>query len=150
MNGWSAGKIEQVGAPADIYERPCSRYVAEFIGEINIFAGRASRAGEMLRIEAQDGEIEAPARDGLADGAPLACAVRPERIRFAPAGEEGANRLAGVVHDVAYRGDHRVFRVRLKSGALARVAAPSALPAPQPGEAATLVFDTAACVVLDA
>ena len=145
-----AGKIEQIGAPADIYERPRSRYVAEFIGEVNLFEGKATRRGDVLRIEAQDGEIEAPSREGLADGATLACAVRPERIRFAAADASGANRLAGVVHDVAYRGDHRVFRVRLKSGALARVAAPSALPAPQPGEAATLAFDADACVVLDA
>ena len=145
-----AGKIEQIGAPSDIYERPRSRYVAEFIGEINIFEGRATRVGETLRLDAQEGSIEAIAPASFAGGATMAVAVRPERMRFAAAGEQGANRLAGVVHDVAYRGDHRVFRVRLTSGALARVAAPAVLPAPQPGDRVTVAFDTASGVVLDA
>ena len=145
-----AGRIEQIGAPSDIYERPRSRYVAEFIGEINIFAGKATHVGEALRLETQEGSIEALAPPSFADGATMAVAVRPERMRLTAAGEQGANRLAGVVHDVAYRGDHRVFRVRLTSGALARVAAPAMLPAPQPGDTLTVAFDPASCVVLDA
>ncbi|HMN71248.1 MAG TPA: ABC transporter ATP-binding protein [Rhodoblastus sp.] len=145
-----AGKIEQIGSPADIYERPRSRYVAEFIGEINIFEGRASRAGDALRLETPEGLIEAPMPCALTEGATVAVAVRPERMRLASAGERGANRLAGVVHDFAYRGDRRVFRVRLNSGALARVAASSAQSAPQPGEAVTVAFDAADCVALDA
>jgi len=145
-----AGRIEQIGPPSEIYERPRSRYVAEFIGEINIFEGAATRAGDALRLDTREGPIEAAAPAGFAAGATSAVAVRPERMRFTAAGEQGANRLAGVVHDVAYRGDHRIFRVRLNSGALARIAAPSALPAPQPGEKVTVAFDAAACVVLDA
>jgi len=145
-----AGRIEQIGAPVDIYERPRSRYVAEFIGEINIFAGRATRAGDILRLDTPEGAIEARAPASFADGATMAAAVRPERLCFAAAGEQGANRLAGVVHDVAYRGDHRIFRVRLNSGALARIAARSVLPAPQAGEPVTVAFDADACVVLDA
>ncbi|MFO1136877.1 MAG: ABC transporter ATP-binding protein [Rhodoblastus sp.] len=144
-----AGKIEQIGAPAEIYERPRSRYVAEFIGEINIFEGKATRVGDALRLDTHEGAIETVASEGFAERAAVAVAVRPERLRFA-AGEQGANRLAGVVHDVAYRGDHRVFRVRLNSGALARVATPASLPAPQPGENVIVAFDGAACVVLDA
>ena len=145
-----AGKIEQIGAPSDIYERPRSRYVAEFIGEINIFDGAASRTGDVLRLDTQDGAIEAGVPASASGSDRLAVAVRPERMRFAAAGEQGANRLAGVVHDVAYRGDHRIYRVRLASGALARVAVPSSLPQPQPGEAVTVAFDPGACVVLDA
>ena len=145
-----AGRIEQIGSPSDIYERPRSRYVAEFIGEINIFEGPAARAGNALRLDTKDGAIEAAAPASCADGASVAVAVRPERMGFAPAREQGANRLAGVVHDVAYRGDHRVFRVRLNSGALARIAMPATAPAPQPGETVTVAFDAAACVVLDA
>ncbi len=144
-----AGRIEQIGAPAEIYERPRSRYVAEFIGEINIFEGRAFRAGDALRLDTPEGPIEAAAPASLADGATATVAVRPERMRFAAAGERGANRLAGVVHDASYRGDRRIFRVRLNSGALARVAAPAAASAPQAGETVTIAFDAAACVVLD-
>ncbi len=145
-----AGQIEQIGSPVEIYERPRSRYVAEFIGEINIFEGVATSSGDALRLESSEGPIEAHAPLHVANRTAATVAVRPERMRLAPAGEAGANRLAGVVHDFAYRGDHRIFRVRLKSGALARVAAPSALPAPQPGEAVTVAFDPDACVVLDA
>ncbi len=145
-----AGKIEQIGSPVEIYERPRSRYVAEFIGEINIFEGAVSRAGDALRLDTCDGVVEATARAMLDDGATIAVAVRPERMRLAPAGEQGGNRLAGVVHDFAYRGDRRIFRVRLSSGALARVSLPSALPAPQPGDATTVAFDAVDCVALDA
>ena len=145
-----AGRIEQIGAPSDIYERPRSRYVAEFIGEINIFEGAATRTGDVLRLDTKEGAIEAKASATAPPGAHLAVAVRPERMRLAAAGAQGANRLAGVVHDVAYRGDHRIYRVRLASGALARVSVPSSLPQPQAGEALTLAFDADACVVLDA
>ena len=145
-----AGKIEQIGSPVEIYERPRSRYVAEFIGEINHVDGAVSRAGDALRLDTCDGVVEATARAMLDDGATIAVAVRPERMRLAPAGEQGGNRLAGVVHDFAYRGDRRIFRVRLSSGALARVSLPSALPAPQPGDATTVAFDAVDCVALDA
>ncbi|MFV0280359.1 MAG: ABC transporter ATP-binding protein [Rhodoblastus sp.] len=152
-----AGKIEQIGAPSEIYERPRSRYVAEFIGEINIFEGRATRVGDVLRFDTAEGPIEAVAPSSLAGGAlslaggawPLAVAVRPERMRFAAPGEAGANRLAGVVRDVVYRGDRRIFRVLLTSGAFARISASSAEPAPPPGEAVAIAFEAAACVVLE-
>ncbi|MFT4098407.1 MAG: ABC transporter ATP-binding protein [Rhodoblastus sp.] len=145
-----AGKIEQIGSPVEIYERPRTRYVAEFIGEINIFEGGVSRADDVLRLDTREGVVEAIAPATIGDGATIAIAVRPERMRLAPAGEQGGNRLAGVVHDFAYRGDHRVFRIRLNSGALARVAVPAAQPALRPGEAVTVAFDAADCVALDA
>ncbi len=144
-----AGRIEQIGAPAEIYERPRTRFVADFIGEINIFEGKATRVCETLRFDTQEGSIEAAAPASFADGATMAVAVRPERMRFAATGEQGANRLAGVVHDVAYRGDRRLFRVRLNSGALARVATSAAMEAPSPGAEVTVAFDPTACVVLD-
>ena len=145
-----AGKIEQIGAPVEIYERPRSRYVAEFIGEINLFDGPMTRVGEVLQLATQEGVVEAVAPASLAEGGPVAVAVRPERMRFASPDERGPNRLAAIVHDVAYRGDHRVFRVRLTSGALARVSVPSSSPQPQAGEPVVVAFDTAAGVVLDA
>ena len=142
-----AGRIEQVGAPADIYERPRSRFVAEFIGEINLFDGCVTGARDSVaRIDTAEGAIEASYARAPGEGARLAIAVRPERMRFG----EGVNSLEGVVHDFAYRGDRRIFRVRLASGRLVRLSAPVGRDAPAAGAQVNIAFDPSACVLLDA
>ena len=159
-----AGRIEQIGAPAEIYERPATRFVAQFIGEINLFEGRVAEARDgVVRIETSEGVLTAhPPGRACAVGDKLAVAVRPERLRFTgdatphpnppPQGgreSEAANLLSGVVHDCVYRGDRRVFRVRLGSGAMARVAQPANAPAPDAGDKVTLAFGADDCVILD-
>jgi putrescine transport system ATP-binding protein len=145
-----AGRIEQIGAPADVYERPRSRYVAEFIGEINVFAGRVATLRDGLaRIDTSEGAIEATCDRAREQGSAIAVAVRPERIRFVSE-DSGANRVAGIVHDIAYRGDRRIFRVRLESGKIVRVSAPAATAAPAAGARVGLTFEPSACVLLDA
>ncbi|MDE2362108.1 MAG: ABC transporter ATP-binding protein [Hyphomicrobiales bacterium] len=145
-----AGRIEQIGAPPQIYERPTSRFAAEFIGEINLFEVRsASYANGRAHIETPEGAIEAACENVDRIGAPAIVAVRPERLRFA-ADDGGVNRLAAVVHDIAYRGDRRIFRVRLSSGKLARLSASAAEATPAPGAEIVVTFDPDACVLLDA
>ena len=144
------GRIEQIGAPAEIYERPRSRYVAEFIGEINLFEGRVAvvRDGVAL-VETAEGAIQARCERRVEEGASVAVAVRPERMTFVANGD-GANRLEGTLHDFAYRGDRRILRVRLDSGRFLRVSAPAAVAPPMSGGRASIGFDAAACVILDA
>jgi ABC-type Fe3+/spermidine/putrescine transport system ATPase subunit len=89
----SRGRIEQVGAPQDVYARPRSETVATFLGTVTLLDGEAQRDG---RVRALGQEIEASA----APGARIRVAVRPENVEVSgtPAG------AAGVVRDCAYLG----------------------------------------------
>ena len=116
------GRIAQVDTPSAIYEAPRSRYVAEFIGDVNIFEGRACAVnGNDLAVELADAPdgLAAPAgADGPAAGDTVMLAVRPEKIEIAPqAPPPGtANAMAGEVTEIAYLGSVSTYRVRLDSG----------------------------------
>ena len=114
------GRIVQVAPPAEIYEQPNSRYVADFIGSVNIFEATVTEAGtQRLRLRIADGfdvacDSDADAKAGQA----LWFALRPEKVRIAhdpPAGP-AENAVAGEVWDIAYFGDMTLFNVRLDSG----------------------------------
>jgi len=91
---FNAGSIEQVDAPVELYERPRTPFVADFVGANNIFPGRACSAGL-----AGDGLGVLPGVSDLPDGTPALLAVRPERLRL---GSEGV--LRGEVVDVSFFG----------------------------------------------
>ena len=116
------GRIAQVDTPSAIYEAPRSRYVAEFIGDVNIFEGRAKAVnGNDLAVELADAPdgLAAPARaDGPAAGDAVLLAVRPEKIEIAPEPlpPGTANAMAGEVTEIAYLGSVSTYRVRLDSG----------------------------------
>src|ERR671935_2217971 len=89
------GKIEQIGAPRDVYERPRSRFVADFIGTSNFIDGVVeAREGETYRVKTDDGELRVPAESEFAPGAPVVVAARPEHVGLAKGGANGigANR----------------------------------------------------------
>ena len=116
------GRIAQVDTPSAIYEAPRSRYVAEFIGDVNIFEGRAGvvNGGDLLvdQTDAPAG-LAAPARaDGPTAGDAVMLAVRPEKIEIAPEPPPPgtANTMAGEVTEIAYLGSTSTYRVRLDSG----------------------------------
>ncbi len=122
------GRIEQLGGGEDLYERPVSLFVADFIGESNILHGRfqASSGGGWVTSDPwrwQVGEAAA-ARAGLADKAPAALVVRPERLRImtrtgdVPA---GVNTIDATVTDVLYLGSTRKFELTLPDGQAAGV-----------------------------
>lgn len=119
------GQIAQIGTPSEIYEYPASRFVAEFVGEVNLIEAR------LLRVEGTFMHLRAPALgvDVVTDrpvpalpGEPLWVAVRPEKISIAktPPRETGHNCLEGEVFDIEYLGDVSVYHVRLESGAMLR------------------------------
>jgi putrescine transport system ATP-binding protein len=118
------GKIVQVATPAEIYEAPNSRYVADFIGSVNLFgASVESVEPGRVRLKADDGfTIEAVTSSSLSPGQPVWFAVRPEKVRIAHGapGEGGANAMVGEVWDIAYFGDMTLYNVRLSSGKLVR------------------------------
>ena len=118
------GQIAQLGEPHEVYEAPRSRYVAEFIGDVNILEGSVENAGNGTIRLADGGVAELGGARGLAEGA-VELALRPEKIaieRQAGGAAPGANALDGKVEDIAYLGDMSVYNVRLDGGALVRVA----------------------------
>jgi putative spermidine/putrescine transport system ATP-binding protein len=77
------GQLEQVGAPLEVYNRPQTRFVGEFVGDSNFFSGSLGSEPDVVRLDAM-GEIRLPpgALDGIGDGRELCVMVRPERLRI--------------------------------------------------------------------
>ncbi len=113
------GRIEQVGTPAQIYERPETHFVADFIGSSNFFSGkvRSIVAGEMS-VTAGPLEIWVPARHGLKVGSPVELSVRPEKIRL---GRGGKNSFSGRVARAKYFGTYTQLDVLLDGESLVMV-----------------------------
>jgi putative spermidine/putrescine transport system ATP-binding protein len=113
-----AGRIEQIGAPAELYEHPRTRFVAEFLGDSCFLSGVASRAeGRCVEIETVHGLMRGRNSGGVARGAPAVMAVRPERIVVARGdGVAADNRLAGTVRSLVYLGQSRKLVVGLGDG----------------------------------
>jgi len=123
------GRIIQVGTPRDIYESPRSRYVAEFIGNVNMFEGEVTRAaaGE-LTIECRELglELHAASAAPAAAGTRVWAAVRPEKMQLSlerPA--DTANLIGGVIAEIAYLGETSTYLVRLEGGRMLRVTQPN-------------------------
>jgi len=124
-----AGRLVQVGTPAEVYETPASRFVADFVGTANLFEARFVRddAGRAVLVCPDAGTELMTARAlGAAAEAAVYLAVRPEKLRLSRAATGvGANRVAGVVQDVAYLGGLSTYHVRLERGMVLRATAPN-------------------------
>ncbi len=123
------GEVLQVAPPSTIYESPSNRFVASFIGSINLFEGTARKEGGALSIEAEDGfriRTELPGED--LEGQRVSFAIRPEKIRISrePPSETGHNAVAGEVWDIAYYGDLTAYHLRLDNGRIVKVSAVNA------------------------
>jgi putative spermidine/putrescine transport system ATP-binding protein len=101
------GRIEQVGRPVEIYDRPATRFVAEFVGETNFLVGTVKeRSGERAVVDLDNGcTFSVQAGNGVQPGAHVGLSVRPERIKLGGR-RAPANTIAGAVRDVVYHGDH--------------------------------------------
>jgi spermidine/putrescine transport system ATP-binding protein len=110
------GRVLQVGSPAEVYERPSNRFVADFIGESNFLSGTVREQREQLATVLVDGVLPVIVQtDGaLVQGQDVTVAVRPERIRLLarPVPEE-PNSFPAKVDQVVYVGTDTRFRVRL-------------------------------------
>ena len=120
------GRIAQLGEPREIYEAPASRYVAEFIGDVNLFEGVVEDpARGVIRLPG----AAVPARAGralsAARGETVAIAIRPEKLIIEKPEDDpphDENALEGVIEDIAYLGDMSIYHVRLDDGRIVRVA----------------------------
>jgi spermidine/putrescine ABC transporter ATP-binding subunit len=112
---FNEGKIEQVGAPEEIYDRPANKFVADFIGETNFLEGSITRMGdEGCWFKSTGGsEFLLPRRKETPIGERAIVALRPEKIALVAERVEGFNHLEGVVEEVIYVGETRRYRIRL-------------------------------------
>ena len=119
------GEIIQVATPAEIYEAPATRYIADFIGDVNLFhgvvydiSGRRVRLGIGAKfIVETDSDLSFP------PGAEAWFAIRPEKISLAPvtgSSEPQANQIDGKIWDIGYLGDMTIYHVKLDDGAMVR------------------------------
>ena len=120
------GKVIQVGTPAEIYEFPRTRFIADFIGTTNFFEGTvtAVEAGQ-IRVHSEEagGELLVDDLGKVSAGQRVWVALRPEKIRLSkepPAGER-INRLKGVVAELGYLGNRSTYRIRTPQGKLLTV-----------------------------
>jgi len=117
------GRIIQIATPPEIYEAPNSRFVAEFIGDINLFGGEIADVSDSQTIIAMpDGAmIRAERGPTLSKGDKAGFAIRPEKMRVTrerPA--DAANAFEGEMWDIGYLGDMTVFHVKLTSGQIVK------------------------------
>src|ERR1700730_11360796 len=124
-----AGRLEQVATPRELYEAPSSRWIAEFVGDVNLFEGQVeSRDAGRLVIATRDaGTIVAAEPRQPIDKAIVSVAIRPEKVKLSrrgPASDavnaHAINRLEGIVTDVGYLGGVTTYKVKLDSGATLR------------------------------
>jgi putrescine transport system ATP-binding protein len=123
------GCLEQVATPRKLYEAPCSRWVAEFVGDINVFEGefRPDEAGRIAITTRDAGTIFAAEPPASLTQTQACVAVRPEKIKLShrgPASDtahaHAVNRAEGIVTEVTYLGGVTIFKVKLDSGAALR------------------------------
>jgi spermidine/putrescine transport system ATP-binding protein len=124
------GVLEQVATPTDLYESPNSRFVADFVGSVNLFEGVLEQVGaDHARVRC--GELPAPVyvdrNVAAARGAVVWLALRPEKIEMHKSGEgrapvklddapEGANVVPGVIRDIVYLGSETNYEVEIEGG----------------------------------
>ncbi len=128
-----AGRLAQVATPRELYEAPRSRWIAEFVGDINLLEGKRDGNGEpqtgmarrlAIATETAGTIYVAEPREPLARDN-LCVAIRPEKVKLsrrAPVSDDARaiNRLEGVVTDISYLGGVTSYKVRLDSGAVLR------------------------------
>jgi putrescine transport system ATP-binding protein len=121
------GRLVQVATPPEIYEQPNSRWVADFIGDVNLLEGRLVEAGPGVATVMNEsaGKLQAVAAGDARPGDTVWVAVRPEKIRVShePTSAVTANCIAGRVWDIGYLGDVSVYKVRLDNGFVMKAAA---------------------------
>jgi putrescine transport system ATP-binding protein len=118
------GWLRQVARPAEIYERPNSRWVADFVGDVNLFEGVVGDDG--LSVEGTPaGTLRVAAKIDAKPGATVWLAVRPEKMRIAlesPQQQPPENCAAGTIVDIGYLGELTIYKLRLADGAIVTAA----------------------------
>ena len=143
------GRLAQVGTPAQVYEHPHTRFVAEFLGAANVLQAVARNAGRQLELPGIGVTVHTTTQ--MTEG-PVLLAIRPERVRLGAM--DAPNALHGVVTDRAYAGETLTHTVRLADDSIMRAtqALGTGLAAARVdiGAEVTLSWHPDACIVLPA
>jgi putrescine transport system ATP-binding protein len=124
-----AGRLAQVAPPRALYEAPGSRWIAEFVGDVNMFDGEVlGRGDSRLTISIREGGTIVVAEPGQPiTKTVVSIAIRPEKVKLSrrgPAADavdaHAINRLEGIVTDVSYLGGFTIYKVRLDTGVVIR------------------------------
>ena len=107
------GRIEQLGAPRELYERPRTAFVAGFLGVSNLLAGTVTGPSSVRLADGTEVTVDPGALDGRSGD--VAVGIRPEKVRI---GEAGENRLDGRVEEVAYVGVSTQYVVETGAGSI--------------------------------
>jgi putrescine transport system ATP-binding protein len=123
------GEIVQAGTPSEIYEFPGSKFVADFVGSVNIFEGKLIEdEPEHVRIASDELGATIYVSHGISapPEAIVWAAIRPEKVFMSTAPPEGTdNVVRGAVQDIAYLGDLSIYLVKLATGKVVRVTQPN-------------------------
>ena len=125
-----AGRLEQVATPRELYEAPRSRWIAEFVGDINLFDGEVTSRDDHRRLDVSTKDagtlVVAEPRQPVSTDT-VSVAIRPEKVKLSRRGpvtdavnSHAINRLDGVITEVSYLGGVTVYKVKLDSGAMVR------------------------------
>ncbi|HEY6922249.1 MAG TPA: TOBE domain-containing protein, partial [Steroidobacteraceae bacterium] len=130
MGVMNHGRIAQVGTPAAIYESPATKFVADFIGSVNMFEGRVlDEAAGRIQSDELGCVVVVDRNLKCAREATVWTAVRPEKINMSrgagAADGRGENLVRGIVKEIAYMGDVSIYLVRIDSGRTVRVTLPN-------------------------
>ncbi|MFV1528782.1 MULTISPECIES: ABC transporter ATP-binding protein [unclassified Phaeobacter] len=147
----SAGEIQQIATPDEIYENPTNRFVADFIGDANFYdVVLRKTSGDTATYETSDGEVlTGPVVEGLATGEAATLFVRPEKVTLLDSQTTGA--VPGTVKDVIYLGGSTDYEVELEHGATIVVRAENhrdGSTLANPGEQVFVLIDPKAARVL--
>jgi len=143
----SEARVQQVGAPLDIYRNPANRFVADFIGTSNLLParyqgdGRAEVGGRAFAV--------GRTRDGVARGSEVSVLVRPEDVHVLPGEEPGENRLPGTVDFIRDVGATVEVIVDCEGEKLISIVTPKDRPQVEVGERVTVECPAEACVLLE-
>jgi putrescine transport system ATP-binding protein len=124
------GRIAQVGTPTEIYERPNSRWVAGFVGNVNLIEGRVRQVYPgFVSIEREGLRLRVAQSEAVAPGMSAWVALRPEKIRIGHDVPQNAtdgaaeNGASGIITDIGYLGTLSTYKVRLDNGLVLKAAA---------------------------
>jgi spermidine/putrescine transport system ATP-binding protein len=118
------GHVEQAGPPQAIYDEPETVFVADFLGVSNLIGATAAPAADHCALRVGERTLEARA-GSIGERGDVKAMIRPERVRVEPHGQEGPNRLPGLVEHAVFLGSFRELRIRVLGGDLIKAVIPN-------------------------
>jgi spermidine/putrescine ABC transporter ATP-binding subunit len=147
------GRLVQLGSAAEVYKRPRTRFVADFVGKINFVPARVLGSDEdWIEVEATGAKFQVPREDSQAAAGEVTLAIRPEHLKIRPPGEtpNGHNAFAGTIGDQSFVGNLLNVKVQVENGPELIVECRPDEALPQAGAPIQITWARDRAIVLDA